>query len=65
MKLCQSLTQLGYHVFAIDYRGFGDSTGTPSETGCVNDVLNLYNFIKAIQNKSRIFFWGHSLGTGF
>ncbi|RNA44948.1 abhydrolase domain-containing 12B [Brachionus plicatilis] len=64
MKLCQSLAGLGYHVFAIDYRGFGDSTGTPSETGCVNDVLELYNFVKAIQKESKIFLWGHSLGTG-
>ncbi|CAF0712806.1 unnamed protein product [Brachionus calyciflorus] len=64
MKLCKSLSELGYHIFAIDYRGYGDSTGTPSETGVVNDVLALYNFIKAYQNETKIFFWGHSLGTG-
>ena len=65
MKLCNSLCELGYHIFAIDYRGYGDSSGTPSEVGVVNDVLALYKFIKSYQNQSRIFFWGHSLGTGF
>lgn len=64
VKLCLSLNELGYHVFAIDVRGFGDSTGTPSETGAVNDVLNLYNFIKRYQREANIHLWGHSLGTG-
>lgn len=55
-------------MFAVDVRGYGDSTGWPSEDGVVKDVLTLYNFIKAIIEKHkavpRIFFYGHSLGTG-
>lgn len=64
IKICSNLANLGYHVFAIDYRGYGDSTGTPSEDGIVKDVLNLHNFIKSYQKQAKIFLWGHSLGTG-
>ena len=63
-NLCVNLNNLGYHVFAIDYRGFGDSSGWPSEDGVVKDVLVLFNFLKSYQNQSKIFLWGHSLGTG-
>lgn len=63
--LCSRLaSQLGYHVFAIDYRGYGDSSGWPSEQGVVQDVIALFNFIKAMQKKSEVYLWGHSLGTG-
>ena len=44
--------------------GYGDSTGIPSETGVVKDVLVLYNFLKSYQNQTRIYLWGHSLGSG-
>lgn len=62
--LCSKLRAEGYHVFAIDYRGYGDSTGWPSEQGVVKDVMALYNFIKAYQKASEVYIWGHSLGTG-
>lgn len=64
MNLCQNLANLGYHVFAIDYRGYGDSTGHPSEEGVVKDLMVLFNFIKSYQKQTKIFLWGHSLGTG-
>jgi len=62
--ICSKLSSMGYHVFALDYRGYGDSTGWPSEKGVVNDVMILFNFIKSFQNSSDIYLWGHSLGTG-
>jgi pimeloyl-ACP methyl ester carboxylesterase len=64
IQTCKLLNDLGYHVFALDYRGYGDSTGEPSETGIVNDVINLHNFIKSYQKEAQIHLWGHSLGTG-
>jgi alpha-beta hydrolase superfamily lysophospholipase len=64
IKLCTKLNKLGYHVFAIDYRGYGDSTGSPTEEGLVKDVINLYNFIKTYRKDVKIYLWGHSLGTG-
>lgn len=65
IDLCNSITGiLSYHVFSIDYRGHGDSSGEPSEKGVCNDVINLYNFIKTYRRQSRIFLWGHGLGAG-
>ncbi|XP_068183067.1 monoacylglycerol lipase ABHD12-like isoform X2 [Antennarius striatus] len=58
------LSALGYHVLVPDYRGFGDSTGEPTEAGLTTDALYIFNFVKARCGNSRIIFWGHSLGTG-
>ncbi|CAI7660881.1 unnamed protein product [Penicillium palitans] len=54
------------HVFAIDYRGFGVSTGTPTEEGLITDGVSLINFLTAGPLKvptSRIVIVGQSLGT--
>lgn len=54
------------HVFAIDYRGFGVSTGSPTEEGLITDGVSLLNFLTAGPLKippSRIVIMGQSLGT--
>jgi len=54
------------HVFAIDYRGFGVSTGAPTEEGVITDGVSLLNFITAGPLNiptSRIVIVGQSLGT--
>ncbi|KAF3708477.1 Transmembrane 9 superfamily member 3 EP70-P-iso SM-11044-binding protein Precursor [Channa argus] len=58
------LSTLGYHVLVPDYRGFGDSTGEPTEAGLTTDALYLYNWVKARSGNSLVVIWGHSLGTG-
>ncbi|XP_023132881.1 monoacylglycerol lipase ABHD12-like [Amphiprion ocellaris] len=58
------LSALGYHVLVPDYRGFGDSTGEPTEAGLTTDALCVYNWVKARSGNSLVVFWGHSLGTG-
>lgn len=58
------LSALDYHVLVPDYRGFGDSTGVPTEAGLTNDAIYLYNWVKARSGKSLVVIWGHSLGTG-
>ncbi|KAM6915859.1 lysophosphatidylserine lipase ABHD12 [Xenentodon cancila] len=58
------LSSLGYHVLVPDYRGFGDSTGEPTESGLTTDMLSLYNWVKAHCGDSLVVIWGHSLGTG-
>ncbi|XP_062422566.1 monoacylglycerol lipase ABHD12-like isoform X2 [Pungitius pungitius] len=58
------LSALGYHVLVPDYRGFGDSTGEPTEAGLTTDALYLYNWVKARSGNSLVIIWGHSLGTG-
>ncbi|KAF7219823.1 monoacylglycerol lipase ABHD12-like [Nothobranchius furzeri] len=58
------LSALGYHVLVPDYRGFGDSTGEPTEAGLTADALCVFNWVKARSRDSLVVIWGHSLGTG-
>lgn len=54
------------HVFAIDYRGYGISTGTPTEEGIITDGVTLLNFLTSNPlniSPSRIVITGLSLGT--
>ncbi|TSK22622.1 Transmembrane 9 superfamily member 3 [Bagarius yarrelli] len=57
------LSSLGYHAVVIDYRGFGDSTGEPTQAGLMTDALYLYNWVRARSKDSPVIIWGHSLGT--
>jgi fermentation-respiration switch protein FrsA (DUF1100 family) len=59
------LRQLGLHILAFDYRGYGESEGVPSETGLYTDAQAAYRFLrerKAIPPE-RIVVFGHSLGS--
>ncbi|KAJ7505569.1 Alpha/Beta hydrolase protein, partial [Mycena galericulata] len=58
-------SRLSANVLAIDYRGFGDSTGTPTEAGLARDARAAWNWL--IRNGAapeQILIVGHSLGTG-
>lgn len=62
VELYNILRQLGYHVIAMDYRGFADSSDiSPTESGCVNDAFAMYRYIKNLTT-SPVFIYGHSLG---
>lgn len=54
-----------YHVIAIDYRGFGSSTGSPSEDGLILDASAAVQWAidKAGVPPHRIVVVGHSLGS--
>jgi pimeloyl-ACP methyl ester carboxylesterase len=54
-----------YHVLAIDYRGFGHSTGVPSEAGLINDGSALVEWAVNVAGipPERIVLLGQSLGT--
>ncbi|KKA29856.1 hypothetical protein TD95_000431 [Thielaviopsis punctulata] len=54
-----------YHVIAFDYRGFGLSTGSPSETGLVIDACSVINWVITVAEvpPENIVLFGHSLGT--
>lgn len=54
-----------YHVVAIDYRGFGHSTGSPTEAGVILDACTLVEWAINVAGipPSRIVLLGHSLGT--
>ncbi|MBN3298749.1 ABD12 lipase, partial [Amia calva] len=64
VQLIKVLSAAEFHVLALDYRGFGDSTGQPSELGMTTDALHLYRWVKANSGGSPVYLWGHSLGTG-
>lgn len=54
----------GYDVLAVDYRGYGLSTGRPTETGLYRDADALLDHVSAAMPKSKpVVYWGRSLGT--
>jgi len=52
----------GFGLIGVSYRGYGGSTGTPTEAGLINDARAAYDF--AAQRYRRLAVWGESLGTG-
>ena len=59
------LWTLGYDVFAFDYRGFGDSSGSPTEQGLYDDATAAYRYLMRTERVSstRIILAGQSLGS--
>lgn len=57
---------LGVNLFAYDYRGFGESDGSPSEAGVYMDAAAAYRYLTDSLHvpPPRIVLFGHSLGTG-
>ena len=54
---------LGFAVFAIDYRGFGDSTpGLPSEDSAVEDARAAWDWLGTREPAAPRYLFGHSLG---
>ncbi|KAK3071735.1 hypothetical protein LTR53_008097 [Teratosphaeriaceae sp. CCFEE 6253] len=53
------------HVITIDYRGFGYSTGTPTEAGLIIDGTTLVDWVLRVAGipSERIVIIGQSLGT--
>ena len=59
------LRAAGLHLFAFDYRGYGESEGTPSEAGLYTDAESAYRFLRDSLGipSERIVIFGHSLGS--
>jgi fermentation-respiration switch protein FrsA (DUF1100 family) len=60
----RSLTADGTRLIALSYRGYGGSTGSPSESGLAADAEAAYAFALKFAPASRIVIFGESLGTG-
>lgn len=58
------LTADGTGLLALRYRGYGGSTGSPSEDGLIRDARAAYRFASARVPENRIVLFGESLGTG-
>lgn len=57
------LTADGTGLLALSYRGYGGSSGKPTEDGLIRDALAAYDFAAARYPAKRIVLWGESLGT--
>jgi uncharacterized protein len=60
----RALTADGSGLVALSYRGYGGSSGSPTETGLLADAAAAYAFATARYPAARIALWGESLGTG-
>lgn len=62
----EDLRDLGFSVFAYDYRGYGRSTGRPSEPGCYQDIDAAYRYLVDTLKVEprRIIVYGRSVGSG-
>src|SRR5215468_7133355 len=54
----------GNGLVALSYRGYGGSTGSPTEAGLIADAEAGYAFAAEHYPAERIVLWGESLGSG-
>jgi hypothetical protein len=60
----RKLIRNGIGLVAVEYRGYGGSSGSPSEAGLIADGEAAYAFAAARYPAQQIVLWGESLGTG-
>ncbi|MBX9910308.1 MAG: alpha/beta hydrolase [Beijerinckiaceae bacterium] len=60
----RALTEDGTGLFAVNYRGYGGSSGTPSEAGLHLDARAAYGAAVARFGAANLIGYGESLGTG-
>lgn len=61
------LSELGIESYSFDYRGYGKSSGWPSDSGLKSDVKAVANFVSERVNveEQPVILFGSSIGTGF
>ena len=52
----------GHSLYLVNYRGYGGSGGSPSETGLVSDAIALYDHLRPRHREISVI--GRSLGSG-
>jgi hypothetical protein len=60
----RSLIADGTGLVALSYRGYGGSSGSPTEAGLIADAAAAYAFAAARYLPARLVLWGESLGGG-
>lgn len=64
LPVLATLHRLGYRVLAVDYRGYGLSTGSPTEEGIYLDAEAAVRHAARARSAGRpLVFWGRSLGA--
>lgn len=64
LEILEGLYRRGLAVTAFDYRGYGRSTGSPSEQGLYRDTDAMLGefWASSRQSRSPVIYWGRSLG---
>lgn len=60
----RAITADGTGLVAMSDRGYGGSSGSPSEAALLKDAAAAYDFARARYDAERIVAWGFSLGSG-
>jgi fermentation-respiration switch protein FrsA (DUF1100 family) len=60
----RKLIDAGIGLVALEYRGYGGSSGSPSEQGLIADGKAAYRFAAAHYPVQQLVLWGESLGSG-
>jgi fermentation-respiration switch protein FrsA (DUF1100 family) len=65
-QILEKLRDLGFSVFAYDYRGYGTSEGTPTENNAYQDIDTAYNYLTQELKiaPQQIIVFGRSVGGG-
>lgn len=66
LQLAHAYRERGVHVLLIEYRGYVDSQGKPSQERIVRDAVAFYDWLAARPevDRTKIVLHGRSLGTG-
>jgi fermentation-respiration switch protein FrsA (DUF1100 family) len=62
-KTASRFAPLGLDLFIADYRGYGQSQGTPTESSVASDVLAVFDYVAALPDVGPIIVHGHSMGS--
>ncbi len=62
-KYSVDFTRLGYDILMMDYRGYGKSTGKPSETALYKDALTTLVWSQTNLKYDKLVIYGRSLGS--
>lgn len=60
----RDFTRRGYDFVALEYRGYGKSTGAPDEKLYYRDAMQVYEWLRENFPAEQIVLYGASLGTG-
>ncbi|MFA4986517.1 MAG: alpha/beta hydrolase [Candidatus Brocadiia bacterium] len=65
LELLNTIAKNGFNVLIFDYRGFGNSEGTPTEEGLYADTIAAADFLMEQPgfNPHRFLIYGHSIGA--
>ena len=63
LEILQGMVAAGISVFIFDYRGYGGSSGRPSEAGLKLDGEAAFDWVKKHTRGGPVFLLGHSLGA--